>query len=105
MTSHEGLTPDQLAAFHRDGYLIVPDALPPATVSALLDETRRLLDGLDLSTHPLTRFRTGGEDGADHVGDEYFLTSGDKIVCLLPFRILKLISAFFYGFPERGRGR
>ncbi|KAL2132554.1 hypothetical protein VTI74DRAFT_3638 [Chaetomium olivicolor] len=74
-----GLTPSQLAAFHRDGYLIIPDALPPSTVSALLAETSRLLDTLDLSTHPLTRFLTGGESGDDHVGDEYFLSSGDKI--------------------------
>ncbi|KAH6641646.1 hypothetical protein F5144DRAFT_627643 [Chaetomium tenue] len=78
-TPSDGLTPSQLEAFHRDGYLIIPDALPPSTVSALLAETRRLLDTLDLSTHPLTRFRTGGEDGTDHVGDDYFLTSGDKI--------------------------
>ncbi|KAL2259478.1 hypothetical protein VTK26DRAFT_6833 [Humicola hyalothermophila] len=77
--STDGLTPEQLAAFHRDGYLIIPDALPPSTVSALLAETNRLLDSLDLSTHPLTQFRTGGEDGQDHVGDEYFLSSGDKI--------------------------
>ncbi|KXX80566.1 Phytanoyl-CoA dioxygenase domain-containing protein 1 [Madurella mycetomatis] len=77
--STDGLTPSQLAAFHRDGYLIIPDALPPSTVSDLLAETHRLLDTLDLSTHPLTRFRTGGEDGRDHVGDDYFLTSGDKI--------------------------
>ncbi|EAQ85847.1 hypothetical protein CHGG_07100 [Chaetomium globosum CBS 148.51] len=75
----DGLTPSQLEAFHRDGYLIIPDALPPSIVSALLAETHRLLDTLDLSTHPLTRFRTGGEDGTDHVGDDYFLTSGDKI--------------------------
>ncbi|KAK3296856.1 uncharacterized protein B0H64DRAFT_390524 [Chaetomium fimeti] len=78
-TPSPGLTPSQLADFHRDGYLVIPDALPPSTVSALLDETHRLLDSLDLSTHPLTRFRTGGEDGTDHVGDDYFLTSGDKI--------------------------
>ncbi|AEO63478.1 5aca7fb2-ae02-454c-8004-2b91c042638c [Thermothielavioides terrestris] len=75
----EGLTPEQLAAFHRDGYLIIPDALSPETVSALLAETHRLLGTLDLSNHPLTRFRTGGETGEDHVGDDYFLTSGDKI--------------------------
>ncbi|KAK4121421.1 phytanoyl-CoA dioxygenase [Parathielavia appendiculata] len=75
----EGLTPDQLAAFQRDGYLIIPDALSPSTVSSLLAETQRLLDTLDLSTHPLTRFRTGGETGDDHVGDDYFLSSGDKI--------------------------
>ncbi|KAK4042704.1 hypothetical protein C8A01DRAFT_13712 [Parachaetomium inaequale] len=78
-TPSEGLHPSQLAAFHRDGYLIIPDALPPSTVTALLAETDRLLDTLDLSTHPLTRFLTGGEDGTDHVGDAYFLTSGNKI--------------------------
>jgi hypothetical protein len=75
----DGLTPAQLAAFHRDGYLIIPDALPPQTITSLLTETDRLLSTLDLSTHPLTRFRTGGDDGTDHVGDDYFLTSGDKI--------------------------
>jgi hypothetical protein len=78
-TPEEGLTPAQLAAFHRDGYLIIPDALPPSTVSDLLSETHRLLDQLDLSTHPLTRFLTGGETGDNHVGDDYFLSSGDKI--------------------------
>ncbi|KAG7289649.1 hypothetical protein NEMBOFW57_006024 [Staphylotrichum longicolle] len=78
-SSDPGLTPDQVAAFHRDGYLIIPSALPPSTVSALLDETHRLLSTLDLSTHPLTRFLTGGESGDNHVGDDYFLTSGDKI--------------------------
>jgi hypothetical protein len=78
-TPSPGLTPAQLSTFDRDGYLIIPDALPPSTVAALLSETHRLLDTLDLSTHPLTRFRTGGEDGKDHVGDDYFLSSGDKI--------------------------
>ncbi|KAK4152919.1 hypothetical protein C8A00DRAFT_44103 [Chaetomidium leptoderma] len=78
-TPSEGLTPAQLSTFHRDGYLIIPDALPPSTVADLLAETHRLLSTLDLSTHPLTRFRTGGETGTDHVGDDYFLTSGDKI--------------------------
>ncbi|KAL8342505.1 hypothetical protein RB598_004074 [Gaeumannomyces tritici] len=75
-----GLTPAQLESFHRDGYLVVPGALPPATVASLLAETARLLDeSLDVSSHPLTRFRTGGESGADHVGDDYFLGSGDKV--------------------------
>ncbi|KAK1760549.1 hypothetical protein QBC47DRAFT_427833 [Echria macrotheca] len=73
------LTPDQIATFHREGYLIIPNALSKSTVSSLLSETTRLLSTLDLSTHPLTRFRTGGSSGKDHVGDAYFLTSGDKI--------------------------
>ncbi|KAK3686049.1 hypothetical protein B0T22DRAFT_239975 [Podospora appendiculata] len=76
-----GLTPDQLQFFNENGYLVVPDALPPSTVAALLDETHRLLDSFSLADHPMTRFSTGGEDGTgdDHVGDAYFLDSGSKI--------------------------
>ncbi|KAK4219594.1 hypothetical protein QBC37DRAFT_409305 [Rhypophila decipiens] len=74
-----GLTPSQLSTFHNQGYLIIPDALPPSTVSSLLSETHSLLSNLDLSTHPMTKFSTGGSDGQDHVGDAYFLESGDKI--------------------------
>lgn len=82
-TKPEGLTPEQLSTFNRDGYLVIPDALPAATVQGLLAETRALLAGLDLSSHPLTRFSTGDgggdRDGRDHVGDAYFLGSGDKV--------------------------
>ncbi|KAI0505932.1 phytanoyl-CoA dioxygenase [Xylaria bambusicola] len=72
-----GLTPSQLADFERDGYLVIPNALPPTTVEALLAETHQLLDDFSLSEHPMTRFSTG--EKSDHVGDDYFLTSGDKI--------------------------
>jgi phytanoyl-CoA hydroxylase len=75
-----GLTPGQLAQFQKDGYLILPDVLSPDTVQSLLAETHRLLhDELDLSSHPLTKFSTGGSDDREHVGDAYFLGSGDKI--------------------------
>ncbi|OIW28861.1 phytanoyl-CoA dioxygenase family protein [Coniochaeta ligniaria NRRL 30616] len=75
-----GLTPAQLSQFKQDGYLILPDVLSPETVQSLLTETHRLLhDELDLSTHPLTKFSTGGADDREHVGDAYFLGSGDKI--------------------------
>ncbi|KAJ3962440.1 hypothetical protein N0V92_000817 [Colletotrichum tropicale] len=73
----EGLTPSQLAAFNRDGYLIIPGALSPETVQGLLAETHSLLDNFSLADHPMTRFSTG--EKADHVGDDYFLTSGDKV--------------------------
>ncbi|KAF6802313.1 phytanoyl-CoA dioxygenase [Colletotrichum sojae] len=73
----EGLTPEQLASFHRDGHLIIPGALSPETVSGLLAETHSLLDNFSLADHPMTRFSTG--ERADHVGDDYFLTSGDKV--------------------------
>lgn len=73
----QGLTPSQLDSYCTDGYLIIPDALTPSTVSALLDETHGLLSNFPLSTHPLTKFSTG--ESADHVGDDYFLASGDKV--------------------------
>ncbi|KAI1121922.1 phytanoyl-CoA dioxygenase [Nemania abortiva] len=72
-----GLTPSQLAAFERDGYLVIPNALPPTTVEALLAETHSLLENFSLSDHPMTRFSTG--EKSDHVGDDYFLSSGDKV--------------------------
>lgn len=72
-----GLTPDQIAAFHKDGYLIIPDALHPSTVASLLEETQSLLENFTLDDHPMTRFSTG--EKSEHVGDDYFLTSGDKI--------------------------
>ncbi|KAH6899723.1 hypothetical protein B0T10DRAFT_3479 [Thelonectria olida] len=75
--STEGLTPDQLAAFNRDGYLIITKALTDETVSNLLAEAKSLLNNFSLEDHPLTRFSTG--EKSDHVGDDYFLTSGDKI--------------------------
>lgn len=72
-----GLTPEQLASFEQDGYLIIRQALLPGTVASLLAETHSLLEGFSLKDHPLTRFSTG--EKADHVGDDYFLSSGDKI--------------------------
>ncbi|KAI1401932.1 phytanoyl-CoA dioxygenase [Hypoxylon fuscum] len=77
ITSNGGLTPEQLAAFWRDGYAIIPNALPPTTVKALLDETHSLLEEFPLSDHPMTRFSTGEKSA--HVGDDYFLTSGDQV--------------------------
>jgi len=46
------------------------------TVAALLSRSKELLAGFNFDGHPLTRFTTGDDD---HVGDDYFLTSGDKI--------------------------
>lgn len=72
-----GLSPEQLSNFNRDGYLIIPQALTPSTVSSLLTETNHLLTTFPIESHPLTRFSTG--EKADHVGDDYFLSSGDKV--------------------------
>lgn len=72
-----GLTQEQLSAFQRDGYLIIRQALSPSTVSSLLSETKSLLSNFSIEDHPLTRFSTG--EKSEHVGDDYFLTSGDKV--------------------------
>lgn len=74
-----GLTTEQLAFWDSNGYLIIEDALDQQTVATLMKETHRMLEeDLDLKNHPMTRFSTGEGDN-DHVGDDYFLTSGDKV--------------------------
>ncbi|KAJ5692675.1 Phytanoyl-CoA dioxygenase domain-containing protein 1 [Penicillium macrosclerotiorum] len=74
-----GLTESQVASFHENGYLVIPDYLASAEVESLLAETNTLLNDFSLDSHPLTQFTTGDDDQADHVGDDYFLNSGDKI--------------------------
>lgn len=76
-TSSQGLTPEQVAQFEDEGYLIIPDALDADTVSKLLEETHSMLENFSLDDHPMTKFSTG--ENEDHVGDAYFLESGDKI--------------------------
>lgn len=74
----EGLTDEQLQSWDENGYLMIENALDPKTTSALLKETRQMLADFPLSDHPMTKFSTG-EGNAEHVGDDYFLTSGDKV--------------------------
>jgi hypothetical protein len=71
------LTANQVATFHRDGYLVVPDFFDEPTCQALLDRAKHLLATFSLDSHPMTAFKTGGEN-EEHVGDDYFLESGDK---------------------------
>ncbi|KAJ5769494.1 hypothetical protein N7520_004053 [Penicillium odoratum] len=74
-----GLTDAQVAFFHENGYLVIPDYLSPTEITSVLTEADTLLNNFDLDTHPLTQFTTGDDDTTDHVGDDYFLNSGDKI--------------------------
>lgn len=73
----EGLTPEQVKKFYNDGYLVIPDYLDQSTCVSLLQTINSLLREFPLETHPLTKFSTG--ESSAHVGDEYFLTSGDKV--------------------------
>ncbi|KAF3915077.1 hypothetical protein ABW21_db0206920 [Orbilia brochopaga] len=72
------LTAEQVRFFHENGYLLIENALSASTVTTLKERTRALLEEFSLEGHPMTRFDTGKE-GAKHVGDEYFLTSGDQV--------------------------
>jgi len=76
----QGLTPEQLELWDKNGYLIIPDALSPETVQNLLSESHQLLEDFSLEGHPMTKFSTGtGPNSDKHVGDEYFLTSSSAI--------------------------
>ncbi|KAJ3121439.1 hypothetical protein HK098_003667 [Nowakowskiella sp. JEL0407] len=72
-----GLSDDQLKFFHDNGYLIIKNFLSPEICQSLISRSKHLLEEFDLENHPKTKFSTG-ENNA-HVGDDYFLTSGDKI--------------------------
>ena len=80
-----GLSTEQLSSFQRNGYLLIPSYLSQQQCSTLLSRIAQLLTDFPLKDHPMTRFVTGSQqaDGqyADtkHVGDDYFLSSGDKV--------------------------
>ncbi|KAJ3030582.1 UNVERIFIED_CONTAM: hypothetical protein HDU68_008475 [Siphonaria sp. JEL0065] len=66
----------QIAQFHRDGFLAIPDFFGSDDSEKLLNRAKELVAEFDLKDHPKTRFSTSRES---HVGDDYFLSSGDKI--------------------------
>lgn len=77
-----GLTKEQVDQFNRDGCIVLPGELTPQQVKKLMDHSHKLLDEFDISKHPMTRFTTGeghGANSANHVGDEYFIQSSDKV--------------------------
>ena len=77
------LSPEQVAKFDQDGYLILPGFISQEETGALLSRAKQLIAEFPLEGHPMTRFTTGEEDdpthSKKHVGDDYFLSSGDKI--------------------------
>ena len=69
------LSSSQLAAWERDGFLVIEDLVDPLACDALKARAHELIDGFDpdeiqsvFSTHEQTR-----------TSDEYFLDSGDKV--------------------------
>ncbi|KAH7927493.1 phytanoyl-CoA dioxygenase [Leucogyrophana mollusca] len=63
-----------LACYRR--YLRIPGFLGNDETDALLTRSKQLLDEFNIDDHPLTKFTTSDKN---HVGDDYFLNSGDKI--------------------------
>ncbi|KAF8198119.1 phytanoyl-CoA dioxygenase [Pholiota molesta] len=57
-------------------YLVIPNFLSSEDTEALLKRSKQLLDEFNIEEHPFTKFTTSDKN---HVGDDYFLTSGDKI--------------------------
>ncbi|KAG8939585.1 hypothetical protein FRC04_006217 [Tulasnella sp. 424] len=74
------LSQDQIDQFHRDGYLLIPNFLSDEDTQEMMTRSKQLLDDFTLQGHPMTKFTTGDSTAEDkHVGDDYFLNSGDKI--------------------------
>ncbi|KAJ3152676.1 hypothetical protein HDU86_005551 [Geranomyces michiganensis] len=72
------LSQQQKDSFDRDGYLVIRDFFSAEDAGRLREAAAKLVDNFDLDTHPKTKFSTG-EEHDEHVGDKYFLDSGDKI--------------------------
>ncbi|GFZ48739.1 hypothetical protein JCM24511_06488 [Saitozyma sp. JCM 24511] len=71
------LSPEQLQKWRDEGYLVIPGFFTPDETTEMLDRAHKLLNEFRIEGHPLTTFRT--EEDGEHVGDDYFLNSGDKI--------------------------
>ncbi|ORX90000.1 phytanoyl-CoA dioxygenase [Basidiobolus meristosporus CBS 931.73] len=73
-------TPELKAKFDEDGYLVIPNFFTAEKAQELKERSDKLLNEFDLAGHPMTQFSTGERFQTNkHVGDDYFLTSGDKI--------------------------
>jgi phytanoyl-CoA hydroxylase len=70
------LTSDQVAAFDRDGFLVVPGAIDPARCAALAARADQLVDAFDPSV--VSIFSTNEQT---RTSDDHFLGSGDQIRC------------------------
>jgi len=74
--SLEYLEKEDIDKFDRNGYLCIRGFLTHEETDGLLQRAKQLLDDFDINSHPKTKFTTGDDN---HVGDDYFLSSGDKI--------------------------
>jgi ectoine hydroxylase-related dioxygenase (phytanoyl-CoA dioxygenase family) len=67
------LSAEEKIRFERDGFLIIPNFFDP---SELKQRAKELIDEFDPKQHEITKFTTSDDN---HVGNRYFLESGDKV--------------------------
>lgn len=72
-----GLLKDQVEKFRLEGMICLPGFLLSSEIDDLLNEAKKFLSDLDVLSHPMTQFKV---DDNDHIGDEYFFDSSDKIL-------------------------
>ncbi|MCB0976073.1 MAG: phytanoyl-CoA dioxygenase family protein [Acidimicrobiales bacterium] len=70
------LSATQVAAFERDGFLVVPDAVDHSACDELIARAGEIVDAFDPST--VSIFSTQEQT---RTSDDYFLASGDRISC------------------------
>ncbi|MBX3287078.1 MAG: phytanoyl-CoA dioxygenase family protein [Actinobacteria bacterium] len=70
------LTAEQVAAFERDGFLVLPDAIPVARCEELIERAEAIVDAFDPAT--VSIFTT---DDQVRTTDQYFLDSASRISC------------------------
>lgn len=68
------VTPEQVAQFRRDGYLVIEDFCSAADCQALRARAESLLGAFDREKEPVFTFST-----VNQVTTSYFLESGDKV--------------------------
>ncbi len=71
-----GLSAEQVAAWERDGFLVVPDAIDPASCDQLMERAGEIARDFRPST--VSVFSTKEQT---RTSDDYFLASGDAISC------------------------
>ncbi|MFY8094963.1 MAG: phytanoyl-CoA dioxygenase family protein [Niveispirillum sp.] len=69
------LTQDQIDAYHRDGFLVLPGFASDAACDALMAQAGRLVDGFDADAHA-SIFSTVNQQ---KTSDDYFMSSGNQI--------------------------
>ncbi|KPF83932.1 phytanoyl-CoA dioxygenase [alpha proteobacterium AAP38] len=69
------LTQDQIDAYHRDGFLVLPGFASDAACDTLMAQAGRLVEGFDADAHA-SIFSTVNQQ---KTSDDYFMSSGNQI--------------------------